>query len=57
MKKTYISPICEAEDLEVNDALLDLSFPKEQQKETDDNWSKEFNYKNFAEDDDNTFGF
>lgn len=55
MKKTYISPICEAEDLEVNDALLDLSFPKEQQKETDDNWAKEFNYKNFAEDDD--FGF
>lgn len=55
MKKTYISPICEAEDLEVNDALLDLSLPKEQQKETDDNWSKEFNYKNFAEDDD--FGF
>lgn len=57
MKKTYISPICEAEDLEVNDALLDLSFPKDQQKETDDNWAKEFNYKNFAEDDDNTFGF
>lgn len=55
MKKTYISPICEAEDLEVNDALLDLSFPKEQEKTTDDNWSKEFNYKNFAEDDD--FGF
>lgn len=57
MKKTYISPICEVEDLEVNDALLDLSFSKDQEKTTDDNWSKEFNYKNFAEDDDNTFGF
>ncbi len=57
MKKTYISPICEAEDLELNDALLDLSFSKEPEKTTDENWSKEFNYKNFAEDDDNTFGF
>lgn len=57
MKKTYISPICEAEDLELNDALLDLSFSKDQEKTTDENWSKEFNYKNFAEDDDNTFGF
>lgn len=57
MKKTYISPICEAEDLEVNDALLDLSFSKEPEDTTDDNWAKEFNYKNFAEDDDNTFGF